>query len=125
MRFLSEEWARALKEALNANEAFRRGTLGQTVRLQQVILTPEGEVRYWIRIEDGTIDLGLGDVAEPHATITQDYGTAVAMARSELSPVTAFMTGRLKVSGDLGVLMGLAGPFSQLPEVMRQLDVEY
>lgn len=125
MKFLSEEWARALKEALNANEEFRRGTLGQTVRLQQVILTPEGEVRYWIRIEDGAIDLGLGEVAEPHATITQDHGTAVAMARSELSPVTAFMTGRLKVSGDLGVLMGLAGPFSKLPEVMRALDVEY
>ena len=125
MKFLSDEWARALKEALNANEEFRRGTAGQTVRLQQVILTPEGEVRYWIRIEDGAIDLGLGEVAEPHATITQDYGTAAAMARSELSPVTAFMTGRLKVSGDLGVLMGLAGPFSKLPEVMRELDVEY
>ena len=125
MKFLSDEWARALKEALNANEEFRRGTAGQTVRLQQVILTPEGEIRYWIRIEDGTIDLGLGEVAEPHATITQDYGTAAAMARSELSPVTAFMTGRLKVSGDLGVLMGLAGPFSKLPEVMAELDVEY
>jgi putative sterol carrier protein len=125
VRFLSQEWARAVRDALNAHPRFRQEIQGKDVGLQQVILTPEGEVRYWLRIRDGAVDLGLGDVPEPQATITQDYGTAVALARSELSPVAAFMSGRLRVAGDLGTLMGLAGAFSILPEVMASLDVEY
>ncbi|HXF37141.1 MAG TPA: SCP2 sterol-binding domain-containing protein [Actinomycetota bacterium] len=125
MRFLSEEWAHAVRDALNAHPRFTREIQGKDVRLQQVILTPDGEVRYWLRIRDGGVDLGLGDVPEPQATVTQDYDTAVALARSELSPVSAFMSGRLRVAGDLGTLMGLAGAFSILPEVMASLDVEY
>ena len=31
------------------------------------------------------------------------------MAKSELSPVTAFMTGKVKVGGNMGMLLGLQG----------------
>ena len=35
------------------------------------------------------------------------YDTAVALAKSELSPVTAFMTGKVKIAGNMGMLLGL------------------
>ncbi|MGQ0670968.1 MAG: SCP2 sterol-binding domain-containing protein [Actinomycetota bacterium] len=125
MRFLSEEWTKELKTALNANEAFTKGVGSATAKLQQVVTGPDGEHRYWIKIEGGAVDIGSGDIDAPDATITQDYETAVALSRSELNPVSAFMSGRLKIGGNMMLLMQLQGAFSQLPQVMQEMDVEY
>lgn len=125
VRFLSEEWTRELKTALNANEAFTKGVGSTTAKLQQVITGPDGEQRYWIKIEGGAVDMGPGDIQGPDATITQDYDTAVALSRSELNPVSAFMSGRLKIGGNMMLLMQLQGALSQLPRVMQEMDVEY
>ncbi len=126
MRFLSPEWAEAFQAALNADPSFREGIRGQRAKIQNVITGVDGgEVRYWLKVEDGVVELGLGDIDAPDAVVTQSYATAVALARGELSQVAAFMTGKLKVSGNLISLMGLAGPFASLPEIMGSLEVEY
>jgi len=124
VKFLSPEWAAALTTELNANEAFREASAGQRAKIQQVI-TGSDEAHYWITFEDGTIDMGVGDVEAPDATITQSYETAVKLAKSELSVVTAFMTGKVKVAGNMGLLMGLQGALSQLPGAMQAVDTDY
>jgi putative sterol carrier protein len=125
IRFLSDEWAQAVKDGLNANPDFAKAAAGQKAKLQQVITDGEGATRYWITIEDGKIDMGVGDVGSPDATITQSYDTAVALAKRELNPVTGFMLGKIKIDGNMGMLLGLQGALGQLPEVMGSLDVEY
>jgi putative sterol carrier protein len=69
--------------------------------------------------------MGVGDIENPDATITQSYETAVGLAKSEVSPVTAFMTGKIKVGGNMGLLLGLQGVLTQLPDAMQTIDVEY
>ncbi len=123
--FLSTEWADAVKAQLNANEEFRAAASGQTAPIQQIITSGGYETHYWIEIADGTIDLGVGDANEPDATITQSYETAVKLAKSELSVVSAFMTGKVKVAGNMGMLMGLQGALSQLPAAMQAVDTDY
>jgi len=125
VRFLTPEWAEALKAELNGSEKFRSAAAGQTAAVQQVITTSEGDTHYWIKIADGSIDLGVGDTEAPDATITQSYETAVALAKSELSAVTAFMTGRIKIAGNMGLLLGLQGALAQLPVAMQAIDTEY
>ena len=63
-----------------------------------------------------------GDVL---ATITQNFETAVGLAKDQVSAVTAFMTGKIKIDGSMGLLLGLQGAFAQLPTVMASLDVDY
>jgi putative sterol carrier protein len=123
--FLSPEWADALKEQLNANEAFAQASAGQHASIQQVISHDDGETRYWITIDDGAIDMGVGDVAEPDATITESYDTAVQLAKNELSAVVAFMTGKIKIAGNMGLMLSLQGALGQLPAAMAAIDVEY
>jgi putative sterol carrier protein len=125
VRFLSDEWAQALKAELNGSEAFRKAAAGQKATIQQVITGGDGETQYWITIDDGRIDLGVGDVEGEDATITQSYESAAALAKGELSAVTAFMTGRLKIAGNMGMILGLQGALSQLPGAMAKIDVEY
>jgi putative sterol carrier protein len=125
VKFLSQEWADAVKTALNADDAFRQAAAGKKAAVQQVITTGDGSTHYWIRIEDGTIDMGLGDTETPDSTITESYETAVALARDQLSPVTAFMTGKVKIGGNMGLLLGLQGALVRLPVAMSTLDVDY
>ena len=90
-----------------------------------MITSDDDETHYWIVIADGAIDLGVGDVEGADATITQSYETAVKLATSELSVITAFMTGKVKVAGNMGLLMGLQGALSQLPAAMQAIDTDY
>jgi putative sterol carrier protein len=125
VQFLSTEWADAVKAELNANDAFRQAAANQKATIQQVITTSEGDTHYWIVISGGAIDMGVGDADAPDATITQSYDTAVKLAKSELSVVTAFMTGKVKVAGNMGMLMGLQGALSQLPTAMQAVETDY
>jgi putative sterol carrier protein len=122
--FLSPEWADRLKQALNERPSFRTAAAGKRARLQQVI-TGNPERRYWIVIDDGSIDLGVGEIESPDATIVQSYETAVGLARRELNPVTGFMLGKIRIEGNMGLLMGLTGVLGELPEAMAAIDTAY
>ncbi|MBI4258971.1 MAG: SCP2 sterol-binding domain-containing protein [Actinobacteria bacterium] len=125
VKFLSEEWTQAVQEALNANEAFQRAAGSQTAKIVQVVNAPDGEVRYWFKLEGGKAELGLGEVEGPDATITQDYDTAVALSKNELTGTAAYMSGKLKVSGDLMKLMQLQGALGQLPQALKDVEVDF
>ena len=125
VKFLSAEWAQALKDELNASQSFKEAAAGKTATIQQVIGADDGEVHYWISLADGAIDMGIGDAENADATITESYEVAVALARSELSPVTAFMTGKVKIAGNMGMLLGLQNVLALLPGAMAAIDVDY
>jgi putative sterol carrier protein len=124
--FLSDEWASAVMEAVNAGDDFSQAAGTQSARIQQVITRDGADpAHYWTIVHDGKIELGTGDIDNVDATITQNYATAVALAKREINPVTAFMMGKIKVDGNMGMLMGLAGALGKLADAMGTLDVAY
>ena len=126
MRFLSEEWAEAVKEAVNADEEFGAAAAGKEARIQQIVTgAPEGETRYWVSLSDGAVETGVGDIDAPDATITQDYETAVKLAKGELSGASAYFGGQLQIQGDLMKLMGLQSVLGKVGEILRSIDAEY
>jgi putative sterol carrier protein len=125
VQFLSDEWTAELERRLNESEGFRAATAGKQATIQNVIATPDGAKRYWFTISNGTAELGPGDAPNPDATIEQGYDTAAALARSELNPVGAFMSGKLKINGSMMLLMQLQGALSELAKVMQEMDVDY
>jgi putative sterol carrier protein len=68
--------------------------------------------------------MGVGEMDGADATISEDYDTAVKLAKSEINVVTAFMSGKIRVT-NLGFLMPLQGALSELPKAMQQIDTEY
>ena len=125
VQFLSAEWTHELEKRLNASEAFKTASATADVTIQNVINTPEGSKRYWMRFEGGSVKLEAGDADKADATIEQDYATAVALAKSELNPVSAFMTGKIRINGSMMLLMQLQGALSELAKEMQEIDVDY
>ena len=125
VKFLSEEWANAVTEKLNSSDQFKQAAGSQSAKLNQVVNTPEGEVRYYFSLEDGQAEVAVGELEGADATISQDYDTAVALAKAELNGTAAYMSGKIKVQGDLMKLMQLQGVFNALPAIASEMDVDY
>jgi putative sterol carrier protein len=124
-KFLSEEWASEVKTALQGSDAVKSAAGNMNAKIQQIVNGPDGETKYWFKLEGGQVDLGIGDIESPDATITQDYETAAALSKNELTGTAAYMSGKLRVSGDLMKLMQLQGVLGQLPAALKDIDVEY
>jgi putative sterol carrier protein len=127
VKFLSEEWAQAMTEALNSSEDFKKAATGQQAKLQQVVTdTPDGgEVKYYFKLENGSGEVALGELADSEATISQNYETAAAINQQQLNAQNAFMQGKLKIQGNMMKLMQLQSVINTLPKAVSDVEVEY
>ncbi len=104
-KWLSDEWfdeTRALWSGLPLPP-------GLSARMQYEISGgPEGSFSYYWVIEDGRlVDNGPGPIQEPDVTVTFTWDDARAVHTGDLDPNVAFMQGRMKVAGSMGVMMTL------------------
>ena len=115
--FLSDAWVAELDAAAGALRA------PDDLRLvvQQVVLGDRGdESAYTIRIEDGRASVTPGRVDDAHVTFTQDRATAAAIAQGELSAQVAFMSGRLRVGGDVRQVIDRARDLQALDDLFGE-----
>lgn len=102
VRFLSPEWLAAAADAVRA--AAPGGTDGLT--LQQVVTGgPDGDVAYRVRIGRDTVELLPGRGDEADVVFIEDWDTAAAIGEGRLSPQAAFVDGRVRVSGNVALVM--------------------
>jgi putative sterol carrier protein len=71
----------------------------------------EGEGQWLVRVADGAVGVTEG-AGEADATIAASGETFARIVNGEQNPTTAYMTGKLKVKGDLGAAMKLQKLFS-------------
>lgn len=127
LKFLSEEWAQQVTDALNSSDEFQSAASGQQVKLQQVVTdTPDGgEAKYYFTLDGGNAQVAVGELSDAEATLTQSYDTAVAITKQELNAQNAFMQGKLKIQGNMMKLMQLQGVFNAMPKAAEGVEVEY
>ncbi len=126
-KFLTKEWLEALTSAVNQNETFTTAIASVDLTLQfEVTDAPEGtEPTYHLTIKDGGLAAGAGPAEDPDATISNDYATAVAISKGELNTQMAFMTGKMKVSGNMAKIMMNQAVFTKFAEASSDVEVEY
>lgn len=64
-----------------------------------------------VTIKDGTCAVADGQAGSPDVTITMEDDDLVALMKGELNGMTAFMTGKLQIEGDLMLAQRLATIF--------------
>lgn len=104
-RYLSAEWFDEVNQAARDSPELAEATRNVRLTLQQVVTGgPDGDVRYWVTVDGGHVEAGLGQAPDPDVTVTQSYETAVAVSTGSLGAQAAVMDGRIRLSGDTAVL---------------------
>ena len=125
-QFLSEEWAAEVTSALSSHEGFKNAIGAADLGIQfEVEDGPDGEVGYYISSSGGATTMAIGVLEDADVTVRQSYDTATAISKGELNTQTAFMTGKLKVSGNLAKLMMHQSAIQQWGAAVGELDVDY
>ena len=125
-KFLTEEWVRDVTAALNNHDGFKNAIGAADLGIQFVTEDgPDGEVSYYLSAGGGDSKVALGELKNADVTVKQSYDTAAAISKGELNTQTAFMTGKLKVSGNLAKLMMHQSAIQQWGAAVSQLDIDY
>ncbi len=69
---------------------------------------------YVVSIADGQCSVRAGRIDQPDATMATTHDTYLAIAEGRTNAMTAFMTGKLRVSGNLPLLMRFQQIFGPL-----------
>ena len=126
LSFLSAEWVGALHEAAVASPSLAALTAGVSLVIEQeVVDAPGGPVTYHLAFDDGAVAVRPGPAASglpagaarPTIRFSQDLETARSIASGRGSAQRAFMTGRLRVGGDLSVLLAQGELLAELDDV--------
>lgn len=114
--FLSEEW---IQQTRLIREEFkdRAPAVTMSVRMNQIISDVPfgvGVVHAHLDTSSGVLDVETGHVESPDVTVTMPYDVARALLvdGDASAAMNAFMSGRIKVDGDITKLLGLQVPAS-------------
>ncbi len=109
--FLSDEWIQAARD-IRHKYADSVPTIEILIRINVVttkVPFGNGSVSAYIDTSSGTLDMELGSLEGADLTITTEYeiARAVFVDQDPTASMQAFMSGRIKVEGDITRLMAM------------------
>lgn len=127
--FLSPAWMEAAK-AIREKYADQATKVVTVIRMNQVITDVpdsvhlEATIRTYLDTSSGSAELELGELETPDLTITTDYETArkLFVEQDQAAGMQAFMSGKIKVQGDMMKMMSLqtAMPQDEVAKTIAQ-----
>jgi putative sterol carrier protein len=108
--FLSERW---ITEARKIRDEFGHTVKGAPPIAMNLVVTEvpfgSGAVDAHLDSSSGQLALDQGHLEKPDVSITTDYATAKALFvdQNPAAAMQAFMSGKIRVQGDLGKLLAL------------------
>ena len=125
VKFLSDDWAKALTEACNANAKFTKASKGIAATFQiNVNGSPEanGFTMQW----DGkgvTVTTGQRDDADVNLEL--EYPTMVELSKGTINGPQAVATGKMKAAGNMEKMFHLGKAMDLLPVIEAGIGLDY
>ena len=130
----SQEWLDAYRSRINESESYRKAAATWEGDLALVIeAEPASD---WQRTQAGVLDLWHGECRD--ARLVDEAGAANAafairapysrwkqVMRRELDPVMGIMQGKLRLRGDMGVLMRYVAAAKELVNLAGEVPTEF
>jgi putative sterol carrier protein len=109
--FLSDEWTVEVRR-VHDEIVTEPATTAQSVRMNLVLVEAplgEGTIEAHVDTSSGDLVVESGHLESPDLTVTVDYATAKAILvdGDTQAAIQAFMSGRIKVDGDVSQLLNM------------------
>ena len=109
--FLSEEWMAATR-AIRLKYHGKTVKITQSIKMNQVVTGApfgSGTVHSFLDTSSGELVMDLGELPDADVTVTTDYETArkIFLEQDPTAAMVAFMSGFIKVQGDIVKLMAM------------------
>lgn len=78
----------------------------------QFDLSGDNGGKYWLKIANGVCENGVGQAESPKMTLRATADDWHAVSTGQINAMQAFMTGKLKIDGDMGIAMKLQTMFA-------------
>lgn len=138
VRFGSDEWVTALDEAARARGAMVDRPNDSTPLVVDYVLLPgdddpEGGAgadgartrRFHVSFDAGAVSFRHGPAPEgATVTLTESLATAWRISQGETSAATAFLSGELRVGGDVSVLTVGIAPLAEIGDVFAAVRAQ-
>lgn len=79
----------------------------------QFNLSGDNGGQYWLKIADGQCEAGEGQADSPKMTLKAAADDWYAVSTGKMNAMQAFMSGKIKIEGDMGMAMKLQTMFAQ------------
>jgi putative sterol carrier protein len=123
VKFLSEDWATEVTQTLQTHEQFKASA---DMSVQFVVSdAPEGEAKFYLDATGDDPVQALGELENADVTITSNYETTSAIFSGELNTQMAFMTGKIKVNGNMAKLMTQQAALGHWASAVAGLDIDF
>lgn len=125
--FLSDEWMTAAK-AIREKYADQATKVTTSIRMNQIVTDVpfgDGTVKSYLDTSSGDVVMELGELDGPDLTVTTDWATARAIfvMQDQAAGMQAFMSGKIKVQGDMMKMMAMQTSMPQ-DDIAKQIATE-
>jgi len=125
-KFLSEDHFAAARQALATDEGFLGAIANVDFSVQfDVTGGPDDDIVYYLKVSGGQTETEMGPLEGADVTVSSDYETSQAISKGELNVQMAFMTGKIKVGGNVAKIMMHQNVVNDYARVLSGLDIEY
>jgi putative sterol carrier protein len=67
---------------------------------------------YWVTVKDGQAESGEGNIDNPSMTLRASADDWFAVSTGQMNAMQAFMSGKIKIQGDMGIAMKMQTMFA-------------
>src|SRR3989338_2964127 len=95
------------EERVSKNLAEKKDVVANINAVYEFQITGDGGGTWTVDVKSNPPQVKSGSAAQPDCTITMKDEHFLAMVNGDLNPQMAFMTGKLKVTGNMGLALKL------------------
>ena len=86
------------------------------------MVVEDKDYKWWVKIGDGNFDYGEGEGADPSFTMSATWATLGGLMSGEVDGTSAYMSGDLKIEGNLQDTMAYGEYLAFAAETMAEMD---
>ncbi len=86
------------------------------------MVAEDKDFKWWVKIGDGAFDYGEGAAEDPSFTMSANWETMSGLMSGEVDGTSAYMSGDLKIEGNLQDTMAYGEYLAFAAETLQELD---